>query len=74
MSATSNLKTQIGVRLNDNDLKRLQTHAEKLGLHTSTVIRMWIKEKLREIEQGRAIWYKPGMTKTDFTAVADEPK
>jgi hypothetical protein len=51
MPKKTNLKTHFGIRIDAKDLKKLQAHAEDLGLQPSGLARMWIKEKLREVRQ-----------------------
>ena len=51
MLAKTPLTSQIGIRLDGDDLEKLQQLAETLGLQASSLVRMWIKEKLREFER-----------------------
>jgi mRNA-degrading endonuclease RelE of RelBE toxin-antitoxin system len=41
--------TVVGVRLEEGDVQQLKRLARRLGIGHSTLIRLWIKEKLREI-------------------------
>jgi antitoxin component of RelBE/YafQ-DinJ toxin-antitoxin module len=53
MPTKPNLTTHFGIRIEAKDLKKIQAYAEELGLQPSGLVRMWIKEKLREIKQGK---------------------
>ena len=55
----------VSLRIADDDLRRLKQIAYKQGLGHTTLIRSWIKEKLRELRaSGSARGAKPGRRRT----------
>jgi hypothetical protein len=48
------LSTNFTVRLSPAMLKRLREHAERKGLAPSTLARMWLVERLHEVEASKA--------------------
>ena len=44
----------VGLRLEKRDVEQIKRIAQQLGLGYSTLLRVWIKEKLRELSKAKA--------------------
>lgn len=55
----------LGIRLDSETIHQLDKHGREIGIGASTLVRMWIREKLKSLEKKSNVGYKSSKQSTN---------